>query len=237
MAPEAAQTVQAAYDTAARQFAVCNPNSYALYQAATRSLPGGNTRSVLYYDPFPLYMDRAQGCRLWDADGHEYVDMLGEYTAGLYGHSQPVIVQAIQKALARGLSFGSQHSDEARLAALIRERFASIELVRFTNSGTEATLMALAAAKIYTDRSKILVFDGGYHGGGFMFKGGSHPINVPHDYLVRNFRYSFLSLSALNLIFFFPLPLIVRRFRALNWPANEVPGRTIDINADLFIHV
>lgn len=207
MAPEATQTIQAAYDTAARQFAVCNPNSYALYQAATRSLPGGNTRSVLYYDPFPLYTDKAQGCRLWDADGHEYVDLLGEYTAGLYGHSQPVIVQAIQKALARGLSFGSQHSDEARLAALIRERFASIELVRFTNSGTEATLMALASAKVYTNRSKVLVFDGGYHGGGFLFKGGSHPINVPHDYLVRNPRYPSLSLTVTIPSCVPPLPL------------------------------
>lgn len=93
-------------------------------------------------------------------DGHEYVDLLGEYTAGLYGHSEALIVKAISEAAKRGLNYGGQHEDEAKLAALIKERFPSIDLLRFTNSGTEATLMALAVAKAYTGKKKILVFDG-----------------------------------------------------------------------------
>ncbi|KAK8055727.1 glutamate-1-semialdehyde 2-1-aminomutase [Apiospora rasikravindrae] len=182
------QQIQEAYEALAREFAADNPKSKAAYEAATKSLPGGNTRTVLFYEPFPLYTERAEGCHLWDVDGHKYVDLLGEYTAGLYGHSNPVILEAIQAALKRGLSFGSHHADEARLAQLIRDRFSSIELVRFTNSGTEATLMALAAAKIFTNRSKIMVFEGGYHGGGFLFKTGPHPVNVPHQYLMAQYN-------------------------------------------------
>ncbi|KAK7924245.1 hypothetical protein PG985_006299 [Apiospora marii] len=188
MATHKMQLAQEAYDTLACEHTTNNPKSKASYETATKSLPGGNTRTVLFYEPFPLYTERAEGCHLWDVDGHKYVDLLGEYTAGLYGHSHPVILEAIQAALKRGLSFGSHHADEARLAQFIRDRFSSIELVRFTNSGTEATLMALAAAKIYTSRSKIMVFEGGYHGGGFLFKSGPHPVNVPHDYLMAQYN-------------------------------------------------
>ncbi|KAK8050114.1 glutamate-1-semialdehyde 2-1-aminomutase [Apiospora phragmitis] len=182
------QQIKEAYDALASVYAADNPKSKASYEIATKSLPGGNTRTVLFYEPFPLYTERAEGCHLWDVDGHRYVDLLGEYTAGLYGHSNPVILEAIQAALKRGLSFGSHHADEARLAQLIRDRFSSIELVRFTNSGTEATMMALAAAKIFTNRSKIMVFEGGYHGGGFLFKSGPHPVNVPHQYLTAQYN-------------------------------------------------
>ncbi|KAK8113783.1 uncharacterized protein PG998_001725 [Apiospora kogelbergensis] len=182
------QQIQEAYNALASEYAANNPKSKAAYEAATKSLPGGNTRTVLFYEPFPLYTERAEDCHLWDVDGHKYVDLLGEYTAGLYGHSNVVIVEAIQAALKRGLSFGSHHTDEARLAQLIRDRFSSIELVRFTNSGTEASLMALAAAKIYTNRPKIMVFEGGYHGGGFLFKSGPHPVNVPHEYLMAQYN-------------------------------------------------
>lgn len=188
MATNKMQQVQEAYDALACEYAADNPKSKANYETATKSLPGGNTRTVLFYEPFPLYTERAEGCHLWDVDGHKYVDLLGEYTAGLYGHSNPVILEAIQAALKRGLGFGSHHADEARLAQLIRDRFSSIELVRFTNSGTEATLMALAAAKIYTNKSKIMVFEGGYHGGGFLFKSGPHPVNVPHQYLMAQYN-------------------------------------------------
>ncbi|KAK8138070.1 Beta-phenylalanine transaminase [Apiospora sp. TS-2023a] len=188
MATEKMQLAQEAYNTLALEYTTNNPNSKASCETATKSLPGGNTRTVLFYEPFPLYTERAEGCHLWDVDGHKYVDLLGEYTAGLYGHSNPVIMDAIQAALKRGLSFGSHHAYEARLAQLVRDRFSSIELVRFTNSGTEATLMALAAAKIYTNRSKIMVFEGGYHGGGFLFKSGPHPVNVPHEYLMAQYN-------------------------------------------------
>lgn len=131
----AQQTAQEAYDKAEESFIARNPKSKAIYDLATQSLPGGNTRTSVFYKPFPVSISRAEGARLYDADGHEYIDLLGEFTAGLYGHSEPVIIDAISKALQRGISYGSQHEGEGKLAELVRYRFPSIELLRFCNSG------------------------------------------------------------------------------------------------------
>lgn len=184
------KSVADAYAQLEEAYIYRHPTSHSIYKSATESLPGGNTRSVLFYAPFPLSIKYAEGARLHDADGHSYIDMLGEYTAGLYGHSEPLITNAIKSAVDRGLSFGSHHEDEAHLAKAIKARFSpSMELLRFTNSGTEATLMALAAAKVYTGRKKIVVFSGGYHGGAFSFKAGvSSPVNAPHEYLIARYN-------------------------------------------------
>jgi glutamate-1-semialdehyde 2,1-aminomutase len=173
---------------AAEKFIAANPKSRHAHLHATEAMPGGNTRSVLFHDPFPLTMVRGEGCRLWDADGHCYVDMLGEYTAGLYGHSNPVIRAALDSALDAGWNFGGHGLMEARLADLICERFPSIDLVRFTNSGTEANMMAIATAVAVTGRSRVMVFDGGYHGGVLSFGGGGSPINAPYDWLVASYN-------------------------------------------------
>ena len=182
-------SITRAYASAEEAYISRNPTSQAIYKSAIECLPGGNTRTVLYYAPFPLSITHAHGAQLHDADGHTYVDMLGEYTAGLYGHSEPSITAAIKTAVDKGLSFGSQHEDEVRLAEAVKARFPAIDLLRFTNSGTEATLMALSAAKVFTGRKKILVFSGGYHGGAFSFKGGeSSPVNAPHEYLIARYN-------------------------------------------------
>jgi len=165
-----------------------HPASAAQLQAAAGALPGGNTRSVLYFAPFPLTMVRGDGCRLWDADGHAYLDALGEFTAGIYGHSHPVIREALVDALHDGLSLSSHTTREAALALEIQRRFPSMELLRFTNSGTEANLMAVGLAKIHTGRRRILVFDGAYHGGLLAFSGGGSALNAPHDYLVGTYN-------------------------------------------------
>ena len=178
-------SITQAYTMAAEAYTARNPTSRSIHTKALLSLPGGNTRTVLHYAPFPLSITRAHDATLHSADNHSYTDFLGEYTAGLYGHSHATITTALKTAIEKGLSFGSQHEDEALLAQAITIRFESIDLVRFTNSGTEATLMALAAAKVFTQRHKILVFSGGYHGGAFSFKSGvSSPVNAPHSYLI-----------------------------------------------------
>jgi glutamate-1-semialdehyde 2,1-aminomutase len=164
------------------------PASRAQFESAQRSLPGGNTRSVLFYEPYPLAIKRGQDCRLWDADDHEYLDFLGEFTAGLYGHSHPVIRAAIDRALDDGINLSGHNLLEGRLADLVRERMPSIDQLRFTNSGTEANLMALAAAKAFTGRSKVMVFAGGYHGGVLTFANGMSPVNVPHDWLLAAYN-------------------------------------------------
>ena len=184
-----ANTSQSALLNAARErYVAANPASLAAHTSAIAVMPGGNTRTVLFHTPFPLTMARGEGCRLWDADGHEYVDMLGEYTAGLYGHSNPVIRAAIDAALDGGWNLGGHGAMEAPLAALICQRFPSIDLVRFTNSGTEANLMALATATAVTGRTGVLVFENGYHGGVLYFIGGGIPINVPHRWLVGRYN-------------------------------------------------
>lgn len=177
-----------AVESARNRYRSRNPASERQLQAAAECLPGGNTRSVLFHEPFPLTMVRGEGARLWDADGHEYLDALGEFTAGLYGHSDPAIRQAITGALEEGLSLSSHNRREAALAAEIRRRFPSMALMRFTNSGTEANLMALATARAVTGRSGVLVFDGAYHGGLLSFGRGGSPLNVPYEYRVAPYN-------------------------------------------------
>ena len=86
-------------------------------------LPGGNTRSVLHFDPFPLAFARGEGAHLWSLDGDRYTDLLGEYTAGLFGHSHPAILDAVREALDGGISFGGTNDLEHRLAELLCRRF------------------------------------------------------------------------------------------------------------------
>ncbi len=99
------------------RYVAANPRSGARHAEAARALPGGNTRSILFYPPFPVTITRGEGARLFDLDGHEYLDFLGEYTAGLYGHSDPVIHAAIKQALADGILLGAPNRYEAELAA------------------------------------------------------------------------------------------------------------------------
>lgn len=179
--------IDAALNEAKEAYVVRNPNSMARYVEATSVMPGGNTRTVLHYAPFPLAMTRAEGCRLWDADGHEFIDFLGEYTAGLYGHSHPVIRAAVDRALDNGISYGASNMTEARFARAVCERF-GLQRVRFTNSGTEANLLAISLGRIYTRRGKVMVMNGGYHGAVFGFAGGGSPINAPFDYVLAPYN-------------------------------------------------
>ena len=173
---------------AVARYVARNPASRRRAERAARVLPGGNTRSVLHFDPFPLVFERGEGPYLWALDGDRYVDLLGEFTAGLYGHSHPVILDAIRGALEGGISFGGTNELEHRLAELLCERFAALELVRFTNSGTEANLMALALALHHTGRREALVFRGAYHGGVLAFGSGApSPVTVPHAWVLGDY--------------------------------------------------
>lgn len=179
-------TLEAAYSEAAERFAAANPKSAAIQEQAQAAMPGGNTRTVLHYHPYPLRFARGEGCRLWDVDGHAYVDYLGEYTAGLYGHSEPVIRDAIKQAADDGWVLGGPTLLEARMAETVVNRFPALERVRFTNSGTEANLMALATARAYTGRDRVMVFKGAYHGGVLYFSGS--PLNAPFDYVMGDYN-------------------------------------------------
>ena len=180
-------TLDAALDEARRDYAAANPASLAHHERARDAMPGGNTRTVLYYDPFPLAFVRGEGARLWDLDGHQYADFLGEYTAGIAGHSHPAIRRAVVAALDGGISLGGHNTIEPRFAEAVRARFPAMEQLRFTNSGTEANLLALSAAVAVTGRRRVMAFAGGYHGAVFVFSGGAN-INVPFDWVVAPYN-------------------------------------------------
>ncbi len=180
-------TLERALHEAETRYIAANPKSQAQYETACRYLPGGNTRSVLFYPPFPVVIDRAEGAMLWDIDGHRYTDFLGEYTAGIYGHSHPTIQAAISEALAAGIALGGPNRYEARLAELICARFPSCDMVRFCNSGTEANLMAISAARAKTGRDYIMAFNGAYHGGVLNYAEGAK-MNVPYPLILADYN-------------------------------------------------
>ncbi len=169
---------------ARRRYVQRRPESERWANEARTVIAGGNSRSSLDVEPFPIRVVRAEGAALWDVDGIRYVDLLGDFTAGLLGHNPAPVLAATGRALERGWALGAVHRDEVRLAAAVVDRFPSIEQVRFTNSGTEANLMALAVAVHHTGRRRIVVCEHAYHGGVLTFGTTPNPINVPHDWLM-----------------------------------------------------
>lgn len=168
-------------------YAARNPESAALHERARAAMPGGNTRTALHFSPFPLYAAKSAGAWITDVDGHEYLDTLGEYTAGLYGHSHPVVVAEIEATIRAGISNGAPAASEITLADLIAARFPAVERLRFCNSGTEANLYALTLARIATGRGGVMAFRGAYHGGVLNMAGGAD-MRVPFDWLIETFN-------------------------------------------------
>ena len=151
------------------------PQSKALHDRAVAVMPGGTTRTTTYFDPYPLYIERGEGCRVWDADDTERIDMLGNYTAMILGHAHPKVVEAISRQAARGTGFAAANPIEVELATLLCERVPSLERVRFCNSGTEATMFAMRVARAFTGRPRIARIEGGYHGTHDYAEVSTHP--------------------------------------------------------------
>lgn len=181
--------VSIALAEAKEEYTKANPRSYAQHLRAAEVMPGGNTRTVIFTDPFPLTLVAGKDARVCSLDGNWYRDFLGEYTAGFYGHSNPILREAVMQALEQGWSMGGHTEAEAEMAHLIRERFPSMEFLRFANSGTEANLYAIQTARAVTGRNKIVVFEGAYHGGVFVFSGASrHPLTAPFDFVLAPYN-------------------------------------------------
>ena len=178
-----ADRLTAAVAEARRRYTEANPRSRELAARAARVLPGGNTRSVLHVEPFAFRVVGADGAVLHDADGHDYVDLLGDYSAGLLGRGSTV-AGVIRDVLDRGWSYGAMSEPETTFAEAVVARFPSIDQVRFTNSGTEANVMALMTARHATGRGRVVVFELGYHGGPLYFGHGGEPLRIPFDYAV-----------------------------------------------------
>lgn len=177
------RSLDEALDAAHERYRSGRPASAALAERAARVMPGGNTRSVLAIEPFAFRVAETDGAHLVDVDGHRYLDLLGDYSAGMLGHGDAV-ASAVQGVLDRGWSFGAMSEPEITFAEAVVDRFPAIEQVRFTNSGSEANLLALMTARHHTGRSRVVVFDGGYHGGPLFFGPGGEALRAPFDYLV-----------------------------------------------------
>lgn len=140
------------------------PVSQALYERAMKVMPGGNTRTTVYMKPHPFYASHGKGCRLTDAEGVERIDFTNNYNSLIHGHAHPAINAAVRGQIERGSAFPMATELEIRLAELLCGRIASFEQVRFCNSGSEAVMMAIKAARAYSGKPKIAKCEGAYHG-------------------------------------------------------------------------
>ena len=140
------------------------PGSRALFERATASIPGGSTRTTIFNPPYPPYMARGEGLWTWDVDGNGYRDFLGNYTSLILGHAHPDVVAAVEAQVRRGSAFAAPTEVEIELAEEIRGRLPSVERIRFTNSGTEATMFAIRAARAFSGRPLLAKFSKAYHG-------------------------------------------------------------------------
>ncbi|HSE91893.1 MAG TPA: aspartate aminotransferase family protein [Methylomirabilota bacterium] len=153
-----------AIDKELNEYLAKTSRSRSMHEEATAVMPGGNSRTTTFFDPYPFYIQRGQGAHVWDADGVDRLDFNGNYTSLVLGHAPPDVVKAAQEAAAQGMSFPGPTEHEIRLAEMLVRRLPSVETIRFTNSGTEATMNAVRAARAFTGRPKIAKFEGAYHG-------------------------------------------------------------------------
>jgi glutamate-1-semialdehyde 2,1-aminomutase len=147
-----------------RAYAERTPASARLYAGAERVFPSGVTHIARYLEPHPLFVSRAAGSRKWDVDGSEYTDYFGGHGALILGHNHPAVVEAVTAQLARGTHYGASHEAEIEWAELIQQMVPCAERVRFTSSGTEATMMALRLARAFTGQPMLVRFAGHFHG-------------------------------------------------------------------------
>lgn len=172
---------------AVERYRAMTPRSAGLFEASCAVLPGGNTRSNLHLDPYPVVIERAHDAVLVDVDGNAFDDFNSDYTVGIHGHSNERIAEVITAQIGRGMSWGGRSVAESALATAIIDRYPMMEQVRFVNSGTEANLFALLTAMDATGRDMVLGFDGGYHGSMLSFVPAAPRFNIGVDHIVVPF--------------------------------------------------
>ncbi|MDP6799067.1 MAG: aspartate aminotransferase family protein [SAR202 cluster bacterium] len=151
------------------------PTSRGLQDSAEQYLPGGSSRGTAYFAPYPHFIERGEGHYMIDADGNRMLDFMINATSLILGHAHPEIVSALQEQAARGTAFTGPTEAQVRLAKILTDRIPSADSIRFTNSGTEGTLLAVRAARAFTGRPKIAKFEGGYHGSHEYVSVSVHP--------------------------------------------------------------
>ncbi len=190
------------------------PRSHQLYQEALRYIPGGVNSPVRAFRNVggePFFVERAKGCRIWDADGRELVDYVGTWGPAILGHAPEVVIEAVIEAARHGTSFGTPNPYEVEIAKLICDWVPSVEKVRMVNSGTEATMSAIRLARGFTGRNLIVKFDGCYHGhvdallvaagSGALTHGKPDSAGVPEDFAKHTLILPFNNTEALEKAF------------------------------------
>ena len=140
------------------------PKSAQLQKQAEAYLPGGSSRGTSYFDPYPHFVERGEGPYIIDVDGNKSLDFMINATSLILGHADPSIAEVISDQAGKGAAFSGPTTSQIRLANILASRIPSVDTIRFTNSGTEGTMMAVRAARQFTGREKILKIEGGYHG-------------------------------------------------------------------------
>ena len=162
-----------------KQYEEMTPKSKELFDEAVKWLPGGGTRNITYFYPYPFYVTKGEGTYLIDVDGNRYIDVQNNMTVLLHGHAHPKITETLQKQAELGTAHNAPTSGQYELAKILCERVPSIEEIRFCNSGTEATMFAIRAARVFTGKDGLIIMDGCYHGS--------------HDYVSVNFDSALLN--------------------------------------------
>lgn len=152
------------YEDVKTKYMQTRSKSQAQYEIASKLMPGGNTRTVNFHDPFLLSIENGEGSYIWDVDGHRYIDLVNNYTSMIHGHAHPKVIKSINEVMQKGTSYGALMSEQIELSKIIKSRMGSIEQIRYCNSGTEAALFGIRLARAYKQKPGILKVTGGYHG-------------------------------------------------------------------------
>lgn len=163
------------------------PTSYEYFLESRKYLPGGDSRSPLFYPPYPVVLEEGDGCWLVDLDGNKLLDFTGNHSSLILGYGHPQVLDAVQRQLEKGTAFPGVTAPQVRLAKLLCERVPSLEQVRFTNSGTEAVMNAIRAARAFTRRHKIAKIEGGYNGSWDDVLVSTHPSGEQAGDVLRPF--------------------------------------------------
>src|ERR671916_2650340 len=161
------------------------PTSYEYFLEGRKYLPGADSRSPLFYPPYPVVLEEGHGCWLFDVDGNKLLDFTGNHTSLILGYRHPQVLDAVRRQLEKGTVFPGVTAPQVRLAALLCERAPSLERVRFANSGTEAVMNAVRAARAFTGRRKIAKIEGGYNGSWDDVMVSTHPSGEQAGDVVR----------------------------------------------------
>lgn len=159
--------------------------SAATHAVAESYLPGGTSRQAGYWPPYPITIERGQGAHIWDVDGNRYIDLINNYTSMVHGHAYPPIVEAVERQVRCGTGWAASCLPQTDLAEQLVTRVPSVDRIRFTNSGTEAGVLALTIARVVTGRHKVLMARYGYHGSLTEFEVGTFGAEGPMTYLAR----------------------------------------------------